>query len=167
MAASSLSHRVAALNIQYPDRYLSFFHAHTGEKNTIVYWSNGEYLTDNLAKINWILRDYHTDDVKPIDPRLLNILHLLQRKLSLDPLTHPFQILSAYRTKKTNENLRKMVEGVSRNSFHLEGKALDFNIPGVSQRDVHKAAVQLAVGGVGHYPDAKFIHIDSGPLRTW
>ena len=161
------SHLYAARNIQYPDRYLSLFHAHTGEKITMVYWSQGKYLLDNLASINWILRDYHSDNVKPIDPRLLNLLYLLQRKLSVEPSKYPFQILSAYRTKSTNEQLRETIEGVSRNSFHLQGRALDFNIPGIAQSAVHKAAIHLAAGGVGNYPDAQFIHLDTGPFRTW
>jgi uncharacterized protein YcbK (DUF882 family) len=27
--------------------------------------------------------------------------------------------------------------------------------------------LRLRYGGVGFYPRAKFIHLDSGPFRTW
>jgi len=57
-------------DIVYPDRSLALFNVHTGEKNNVVYWSDGKYVGSGLNEINWILRDFRTGEIKAIDPRL-------------------------------------------------------------------------------------------------
>ena len=75
------------------------------------------------------------------------------------------QITSGYRTHKTNEKLRVRSKNVAKNSFHIEGKAIDFAIGEVSQNKLRSAARDICSGGLGLYQG--FIHIDSGPLRRW
>lgn len=150
--------------IVYPDRSLSLYNVHTAEKEHIVYWSDGKYIQSGLDKINWIMRDFRTSDIKSIDPRLLNIVYLLTRKLESEK---PIQLLSGFRSKKTNDMLRKTTEGVARRSFHMTGRAMDIRIPGIQTRNIQKAALRLGGGGVGFYPSSNFVHLDSGPVRTW
>lgn len=150
--------------IVYPDRSLSLFNVHTAEKETITYWSNGTYLHSGLDQINWIMRDFRTNDIKSIDPRLLNILYLLTRKLESEK---PVQLLSGFRSKKTNDMLRKTTEGVARRSYHMAGRAMDIRIPRIETRNIQRAALLLGGGGVGYYPSSNFVHLDSGPVRTW
>ena len=52
-------------------------------------------------------------------------------------------------------------------SLHMKGQAIDLFVPGRLLRDVRAAALSLKMGGVGYYPDAEFVHIDSGRVRQW
>lgn len=147
----------------YPDRSLSLHNVHTDEQENITYWADGHYLESGLNRISWLLRDFRTGDVKSIDPRLMNILYLLSRKVDSKSVL----VLSGFRSKKTNEMLRKTTEGVARRSFHMAGRAIDIRIPRVESVDVQKAALRLGGGGVGYYPSSNFVHLDTGPVRTW
>ena len=57
--------------------------------------------------------------------------------------------------------------GVASNSYHIKGKAIDFRIAGVPLIKVKSSAENLRNGGVGYYPTSNFIHVDTGPVRTW
>ncbi len=148
----------------YPDRKLAFHNVHTGEMISTVYWSGGQYIADSLDDIDWILRDFRTSETRKIDPRLLNILYLLNRKLDS---RKPVQVLSAYRSKKTNDMLRRTTEGVAKRSFHMQARAIDIRIPQIDTRHINVAALRLGGGGVGYYPESNFVHLDTGPVRTW
>jgi len=150
--------------IFYPDRKLSLHNVHTGEKETVTYWTEGKYIQSELDRANWLLRDFRTGDIKAIDPRLLNILYLLNQQLESD---RPVTVLSGYRSKKTNDMLRKTTEGVARRSFHMAGRAIDIRIPKITCEHIQKTALRLGGGGVGYYPSSNFVHLDSGPVRTW
>ena len=146
------------------EKSLSFYNLHTGERLRTVYWSEGLYNLDALADINRILRDFRTGDVKPIDTGLLDLLHSLHR---LAGSRHTLHIVSGYRSPETNALLRETDSGVACKSLHMEGKAVDFRLPGCSLRDLHKAAVRLQGGGVGYYPALDFVHLDVGRVRYW
>lgn len=150
--------------IVYPERSIALHNVHTGEKERITYWSDGHYIESGLAKVNWLMRDFRTGDVKTIDPRLLNILYLLNRRVESK---ESILVLSGFRSKKTNDMLRKTTEGVARRSFHMAGRAIDIRIPKIASTDVQKAALTLGGGGVGYYPRSNFVHLDTGPVRTW
>lgn len=75
-------------------------------------------------------------------------------------------VLSAYRTKKTNEMLASRIFGVAEKSKHLEGRAIDITLD-KNLSPAAKIARKMARGGVGWYPDNHFIHLDSGPIRNW
>lgn len=163
-ALAATSQAVATSGFLYPDRRLAFHNVHTGEMISTVYWSDGRYIASSLDEIDWILRDFRTDETRKVDPRLLNILYLLNRKLDT---SKPVQVLSAYRSKKTNDMLRRTTEGVARRSFHMKARAIDIRIPRISTAHIHNAALRLGGGGVGFYPDSDFVHLDTGPVRTW
>jgi uncharacterized protein YcbK (DUF882 family) len=147
-----------------PERDLSFYNIHTGEKLTTAYWEKGTYLKPSLTDINHILRDYRTGDIMPIDVKLLDLLFTLQRRLET---TEPIHVISGYRSPKTNQMLRQQSSGVAKGSLHLQGKAIDIRVPGISLKTLHKAAVQIKRGGVGYYPKSDFVHVDTGRVRYW
>lgn len=151
-------------HITYPDRSLTLHNVHTGERGTIIYWSEGKYLGASLNEISWLLRDFRTNEVRAIDPRLLNILYVLTKTLES---REPTLVLSGFRSKKTNDMLRQTTEGVAKRSFHMIGKAIDIRMPKIDMAQVQRAALLLNGGGVGYYPSSNFVHIDSGPVRTW
>ena len=146
------------------ERQLAFRHLHTGEHEKIIYWAGGEYLSDNLRQLNYLLRDHRTGDSVQIDKNLLDLLYKLQISLG-EP--GEFQIISAYRSPKTNKLLRSKSGGVAKRSLHMQGKAVDIRLPGVKLKNLHNAAIALRSGGVGYYPKSNFVHIDTGRVRYW
>jgi len=148
-----------------PERSLSLLNTHTGDRlKQIVYWEKGVYLPEALQDINYILRDHRTDEVHTIEPATLDLMAAISRKLDAK---RPFEIISGYRSPQTNRYLRSISNGVAKNSYHIQGKAVDLRLPGVPLRHVRKAAIDLRMGGVGYYPQSDFVHVDSGKVRQW
>lgn len=145
-------------------RNLQMFNAHTGEKFQGAYWVNGRYQPDAFAGIKHVMRDHRSGETFPIDPRLMDILYVLQNKLDN---FGGFKVLSGYRSPKSNAMLRRNGEGVAKNSLHMTGQAIDVALPGTSLSTLHKMAIAVHSGGVGFYPKTGFVHIDTGRVRTW
>ena len=168
LAAGAVASAIAAPAIAAPiiptRRSLAFQHLHTGEKLDIVYWADGRYLPGALNRIDWLLRDFRTDEVHPIDRRLLDLLAVLHQVLRSRA---PYLVFSGYRSPQTNAMLASLTEGVATNSLHLEGQAIDIRLSDRSLGQMHRAALALEAGGVGYYPDSNFIHLDVGRVRRW
>jgi uncharacterized protein YcbK (DUF882 family) len=145
-------------------RALSFFNSHTEESLKTIYCEHGRYLPVSLDGVNYILRDHRTGEVKPIDPRILDLLFRIRMKIKTQD---SFHIISGYRSPKTNALLRKNGRGVAKRSFHMLGKAVDVRLPNVSVSFLRDIAAELGGGGVGYYPRSNFIHLDLGPIRYW
>ena len=157
----------AGSTVKRSERVLSFFHTHTGERLKIAYCCDGEYQPDALNRINHLLRDFRVDEVKPIDPKLLDLLHELGGTLDTD---QPYHVISGYRSPKTNVMLRERGgahTGVASKSLHMAGKAIDIRLPGVKLDHLRGAAQSLKRGGVGYYPSSNFVHVDTGRVRYW
>jgi uncharacterized protein YcbK (DUF882 family) len=168
-AATTLLSPVAAFakalpGPETPERWLSLENTHTGEKLKTVFWQEGKYLEDSLKDLNHILRDHRQDEVMAIDKKLLDLLFALNGKLETKA---PFQIISGYRSPKTNAMLASRSGGVARKSYHMKGMAMDLRLQDTSLMDVKKAALALRGGGVGYYPSSNFVHVDVGPVRDW
>jgi uncharacterized protein YcbK (DUF882 family) len=146
------------------ERSLALYSPHTGESLKAVYWAEGGYVPDALKDVNYLLRDYRAGEIRPISPRLLDMLYGMKHHLDSDG---PFHIISGYRTPKTNALLRKKSRGVARTSLHLEGKAVDIRLPGCELKALRRAAMQMQMGGVGYYPRSCFVHVDVGEVRYW
>jgi uncharacterized protein YcbK (DUF882 family) len=150
-----------------PERSLSFFHTHTGERLRVAYAAGESYRPGALEEINHLLRDFRVNEERPIDPRLLDLLHELNGVLETG---QPFHVISGYRSPVTNAMLRERGgahTGVASRSLHMDGKAIDIRVPGVKLAHLHGAARSLKVGGVGFYPDLNFVHVDVGRVRYW
>ncbi len=149
----------------YPELSLSLYNLHTGESFEGIYWADGDYDPSALKDINELLRDHRTNGVIDIDPRLLSILYLVKNKVG-NP-SRPFSIISGYRSPETNRKLAKNNSGVAINSYHIKGRAVDLRLPGTDTRQLQAAGLSLRVGGVGYYEKSNFLHLDTGPFRTW
>jgi uncharacterized protein YcbK (DUF882 family) len=147
-----------------PEKSLSLYNTHTGEGVNAVYWVEGEYLPEALAAVDHVLRDHRTDEIKPIDPLLLDLLYAIREELGCH---QPFHIISGYRSPTTNAYLRAVRRGVAEHSLHMDGKAVDLRLPGWAAFSVRSVARDLRVGGVGYYPRSEFVHVDVGPIRYW
>jgi uncharacterized protein YcbK (DUF882 family) len=150
-----------------PSRVLSFLHTHTGERLKVEYCCAGKYQPDALKAINRLLRDFRANEIKPIDPTLLDLLHELGGTLETDL---PFHVISGYRAPQTNRMLQARggaYSGVASGSLHQVGKAIDIRLPGVKLDHLRGAARSLKLGGVGYYPSSNFVHVDTGRVRYW
>ena len=145
-------------------RILSFYNIHTGEQLKTCYRAKGRLIERSMQRINYILRDYRTGEIKPIDPNLLDLLHCIV--LEVKPHS-PINIISGYRSPRTNAALRRITTGVAKKSLHMEGRAIDIRIPGYRTTALRKMAIGLKSGGVGYYPASDFIHLDTGPIKIW
>jgi uncharacterized protein YcbK (DUF882 family) len=145
-------------------RALRLTHTHTGERLAIEYFSGGTYLPDALAAVNYILRDFRTNGVHVIDPKLLDLLH---RVAATTETSKPFQVISGYRSPATNETLRHRGEGVAAGSLHMKGQAIDIRLADVPLPKLRQAALDVRLGGVGYYPASDFVHVDTGRVRMW
>ena len=155
----------SAMAIADDVRCLKFYQTHTEERITVTYKIGKNYLPEGLKKINYIMRDYRTGEVHPIDPMLLDFLYDLLTAVNNHGEVH---IISGYRSRETNRVLHKQDEkGVSRKSLHMKGKAIDFRLPGTDTKRLRDTALAMKRGGVGYYPESDFIQIDTGRVRFW
>lgn len=150
--------------LKQPERKLSLLNLHTGETINATYWAEGQYQTSELQAINKVLRDFRTGDVHKMDKDLIDLLNLMHHKVGGN---RPFNVISGYRSPKTNAALNKNTTGVAKKSLHMQGKAIDIRLPGHKLSDLRKVALNLQVGGVGFYPESDFIHVDTGDVRHW
>ena len=147
-------------------RAISMHHTHRGDDITVTFKRNGRYDSDGLKKLNHFLRDWRTDDETQMDPQLFDAVWEVSREFGSDKTIH---IISSYRSPNTNAMLRRRSSGVARNSLHMQGKAMDFFIPGVPLDQIRTAGLRLQRGGVGFYPTSgsPFVHMDVGNVRHW
>lgn len=164
-AAPALALPVGSSAAVLPDfRALHFRHLHTGERLAVEYASSGRYVPDALTSIDHLLRDFRTNDVHPIDPALLDLLHALN---AVTGSRQPFEVISGYRSPRTNQQLRARSSGVASGSLHMKGQAIDIRVGDVRLAALRDAARSLRRGGVGYYAASNFVHVDTGRVRTW
>ena len=165
LAHGGSGERLADLHAAVPvEKCVALYNSNTGEQLRTIYWCRGQYVPQALQEIAYLLRDYHANEVKAIDPQLLDLLYTLGQLLETDT---PFHVLSGYRSPATNAALRRSNRTVAVQSLHVEGKAVDIRLPGRDTALVRQAAVALQAGGVGHYPRKNCLHVDTGPVRYW
>lgn len=145
-------------------RTINLFNVHTQESLKIAYQTDGRNIDSSLSKLNFFLRDHRQNEATLMDAQLFDQLWGIQQKLGGNVV---FEIISAYRSPKTNAMLRAGSSNVARKSYHIRGRALDIRAHGVSTRRLRKQAMALQAGGVGYYPGSGFVHIDTGPVRSW
>lgn len=163
---------LALLSVAYPfrkvfaayeeARSLSLYNIHTDEHLDITYFSAGRYDYEALGRINHLLRCHYNDRVRPIDTGVLDLLCDIKNRLGAD---REIQIISGYRSPEYNDYLRSRGRNVAKNSYHMQGVAIDFSVQGFSMSSLSQAAKSFLAGGVGQYAD--FVHIDTGPIRYW
>lgn len=149
-----------------PPKILSFYNTHTGEFLKNITFFEKKWVDDGLQAIHHLFRDHRTGDIHPIDTDLLLLLHDVRDVMGVDA-SHPFHLISGYRSPQTNAMLRaKKGPSIAKKSQHMLGKAADIALPKArSIADIKKAAISLKRGGVGAY--SHFVHVDTGRVRQW
>jgi uncharacterized protein YcbK (DUF882 family) len=149
---------------ELPEGTLSLFNTHNNERLNVTFRKeNGDYDVEALNALNWILR-CPSNETTIMDVRTIEYLNLVDKKLGGGNEIH---IISGYRSPNYNSMLRGNGRHVAKHSYHLSGRAIDIAIPRVNLDKVRRTALALHLGGVGYYPGAGFVHIDSGAYRTW
>jgi uncharacterized protein YcbK (DUF882 family) len=161
LAMTALPEIAAAANT---DRSLSFFRYHGGAKLAATYYRSGKYDRAVLNQINLICKDQLQKQHRQMDVRLIDYVH--EVKQAVNPKGQVI-IISAFRTPKTNAWLRRKSKNVAKKSWHTKGQAMDIRIEGVGAGEVAEAARALRMGGVGLYTRSGFVHLDTGPPRSW
>jgi uncharacterized protein YcbK (DUF882 family) len=129
-----------------------------------VYFRDGTYVQSALQQISYLFRDRRSNEVRRIDPKLLDVIFSVLKVLDT---REPVQIISGYRTAATNAMLAAESRNVATNSYHIRGMAADIRIPGRNIRGIRSAAMSMRTGGVGTYSGSDFVHLDTGPFRNW
>jgi uncharacterized protein YcbK (DUF882 family) len=146
------------------ERFLRLINVNTQEEFEGVYWRSGAYDPDALHQLNIVLRDHKAEKIADFDPSLFDLLFQLNHRLSS---SEPMEVISAYRSPATNKQARRRLRRVARNSYHMQAKAVDLRIAGISPMKVRNVARSMKAGGVGYYRRSRFVHVDVGPVRYW
>lgn len=163
-AASAVAFVRPAPAISFAPRSVSLYNTHTGEWLRTVYWADGHYIREAVKDINWLLRDHHSNEVRPMNAGVLDVLGMLRSRLETN---QPFLVVCGYRSPATNAIMHARSSGVAANSYHIHGMAIDLRCEGRDLPHVRAAAVDCRAGGVGYYPHSDFVHVDCGPVRYW
>jgi uncharacterized protein YcbK (DUF882 family) len=141
---------------------LKLANPHTGETFDGPYRDDSGPIPSAMAELAVFLRDFHSGEIIAMDVGVLDFLAAVMSAVGQNEA----QILSAYRTRATNEMLARTTFGVAENSQHIVGRALDVHF-GAKLAEAMQSARAMQRGGVGWYPYSGFIHIDTGPVRNW
>jgi uncharacterized protein YcbK (DUF882 family) len=147
-------------------RTLTLHHIHTGEDITITYKRNGQFDEAALKRLNMFVRDWRKNEEVTMAPELYDRMWEVKEAVGFKGAIH---IVCGYRSPGTNEMLRSRSGGVAKTSLHMQGKAMDFSLPGADVAQVRAAALRIQGGGVGYYPTSgiPFVHMDVGNVRHW
>jgi hypothetical protein len=98
-----------------------------------------------VAAMSKVLRDRRSGEAHPVDERLVRLLYRVADHFDAPQVT----VISGYRTPRR-----------SHHSYHADGAAIDFLVPGVPDAEVAEYARSLGRCGVGVYPTSGFVHLD-------
>jgi uncharacterized protein YcbK (DUF882 family) len=116
-----------------------------------------------VAPFNQLVRDHFTNQATKMDTRLFDTVVRAAEKFH----ARYVEVVSGFRAPKYQLMLRKKGHEVARDSQHPRGTAIDFRVAGVPTRLLLRFVKSLHLGGVGYYPESKFVHADVGPIRFW
>lgn len=145
-------------------RDLSLHNLHTGERLSVRYFEDGQYLPAALTQFDRLLRDHRSGQVASIDQGLFDQLHLLAAAAGREPR---YEIISGYRSPASNAKLRANSQGVAEHSLHTQGRAIDVRLTGLTCGALRDLALEQRRGGVGYYRKSDFVHLDTGRPRSW
>jgi uncharacterized protein YcbK (DUF882 family) len=107
----------------------------------------GSVRRDELERFSRFVRCWRTEKVKPMHPRLVEIVARTAEHFGVSEL----QIISGFRARPYG----------AKHSKHFMGRAMDLQVPGVPAKKVAAWVWQNFRGvGVGFYPKQEFVHVD-------
>lgn len=146
------------------ERWLELLNTHTGETVSVAYRSAQGLVRSALGRLDWLLRDHRAGEQHPMDAALFDQLADLAAAADREPR---YEIISGYRSPRTNARLAAAGRGVARRSLHMDGRAVDVRLRGVACAELRDLAIAMQRGGVGYYARSDFVHLDTGRVRRW
>ena len=162
-----------ALDLEFwlKPRTLTMTRPQSGERASVLYWKDGEIIDSAYQQLCHLMRDVNGKETAPIDPKLFETLWGTQAFIARYGMESPLEILSGYRTSKSNQKLIEQGIPAARQSLHIDGKAADIRIPNLNAEVLGGLVRSFRQGGVGFYyregPRGGWIHADTGLQRTW
>ncbi|MES2324295.1 MAG: DUF882 domain-containing protein [Pseudomonadota bacterium] len=162
-----------ALDLEFwlKPRTLSVTRPASGEKASLLYWKDGDIIDAAYQQLCHLMRDVSGKETAPIDPKLFETLWGTQAFLARYGIEQPLEILSGYRTAKSNTRLIEQGVPAARQSLHIDGKAADIRIANLNAEVLGGLVRSFRQGGVGFYyregPRGGWIHADTGLQRVW
>jgi uncharacterized protein YcbK (DUF882 family) len=147
-----------------PQRALELKVLRSGESLQVTFDRDTGPDPATVAKLQHLLRDARVNEEHPMDAALYGLLVDLAAATGHEAR---YEVISAYRSPRTNEGLRAAGHAVAEHSQHIQGHAMDVRLLGCDLGTLRDAALQAKRGGVGYYPSSNFVHVDTGRVRTW
>jgi uncharacterized protein YcbK (DUF882 family) len=154
----------AATNGAKSRRWIELKSLHTGEVLKVSFDRQADPDPADLAKVQHLVRDYRVNEEHTMDVALYGLLSDLAEATGHEAR---YEVISGYRSPRTNAKLHAEGHGVAEHSLHMEGRAIDVRLLGCDLETFRDAALKAGRGGVGYYPGSNFVHIDTGRVRTW
>lgn len=152
-------------------RTLSVIRPQSGERANVLYWKDGEVIDAAYQELCHLMRDVNGKETAPIDPKLFETLWGTQAFVARYGIDHPLEILSGFRTARSNSRLIEQGVPAARQSLHIRGMAADVRIANLNAEVLGGLVRSFRQGGVGFYyragPKGGWIHADTGLQRTW
>lgn len=143
----------------------------SGERASLLYWKDGEINDAAYQELCHLMRDVNGKETAPIDPKLFETLWGTQAFVARYGIDQPLEILSGYRTARSNSRLIEQGVPAARQSLHVLGKAADIRIANLNAEVLGGLVRSFRQGGVGFYyragPRGGWIHADTGLQRSW
>ena len=152
-------------------RTLSVIRPQSGERASVLYWKDGEVIDAAYQELCHLMRDVNGKETAPIDPKLFETLWGTQAFVARYGIDQPLEILSGFRTARSNSKLIEQGVPAARQSLHIRGMAADIRIADLNAEVLGGLVRSFRQGGVGFYyragPKGGWIHADTGLKRTW
>jgi uncharacterized protein YcbK (DUF882 family) len=152
-------------------RIISVTRPQSGEKAKVLYWKDGEVIDSAYQQLCHLMRDVNGKETAPIDPKLFETLWGTQAFVARYGIVSPLEILSGYRTARSNTKLIEAGVPAARQSLHLLGRAADVRIANLNAEVLGGLVRSFRQGGVGFYyrqnAGGGWIHADTGLQRSW
>jgi len=137
---------------------------HTGrEARVTLFNADGSLNEEAFAGIDEVFGFPAQEKGEHISPRLIFMLDYFS---DLVAPGKRINLVSGYRSQQYNSTIREAGGNVARTSTHMDGMALDFNIEGVSGKELWEVIRSKNCCGIGHY-GGKNVHLDSARPRFW
>lgn len=144
--------------------WLELHNIHTDETLKVTFRDDTGFVQAALEPLDKILFDQRSGEHHAMDPQLYVLLADLAAAAEVEPR---YDVISGFRSSESNEKMRSAGGGQAKNSQHIQGKAIDVRLKGVTTARLRDLAVGLKRGGVGYYAKSDFVHVDTARVRYW